>query len=63
MKIGQAEVYNFLKKYREQWFTVKQVTELTGLMTSSVTFSLQRLRKWNEVNVKMETKPYLYKFK
>lgn len=64
--MGQQEVYDFLKKNKEKWWTSKQISEKIDASIGSVTTTLTKLRKRKDVNYKMskeKTNMYLYKFK
>lgn len=60
--MGQTEVFNFLKKYRGQYFSAKQISKMSGLNIGSVTDSLMRLRRWKEIKFKSKN-PFLYSTK
>ena len=67
--MGQQEVYNLLKQYRNKWFSSKEIAKKLKLSTGSVTVSMQKLRKANLVyfefarTIKSGNKGYLYKFR
>ena len=43
--MGQQEVYDFLKKDRNNWFTSKEITKKLNISLGSVTMSLKKLRQ------------------
>jgi hypothetical protein len=45
--MGQQEVYDFLLKHPDQWYTSKQISEQLIVSIGSVTMSLKKLRKTN----------------
>lgn len=45
--MGQQEVYDFLTKHPDSWFTSKQISEELAVSIGSVTMSLKKLRKTN----------------
>lgn len=45
--MGQQEVYDFLMKHPDEWFTSKQISEELIVSIGSVTMSLKKLRKTN----------------
>lgn len=64
--MGQQEVYDFLKKNKGKWWTSKETAEQLDASIGSVTTTLTKLRKRDDVLFKMsKDKPnmYLYKFK
>ncbi len=64
--MGQQEVYDFLKKNKNKWWTSKQISEKIDASIGSVTTTLTKLRKRKDVNYKMskeKTNMYLYQFK
>ena len=70
--MGQQEVYDFLKKYRKQWFNAREIAELLNRSFGTVTCNLKRLRNADVImckTVNMVVKPagkkpiYLYRYK
>lgn len=64
--MGQHEVYEFLKKNPEQWFTSKRISNAISISIGSVTMSLKRLREKDEVLYQRSSsvgKAYRYKYK
>ncbi len=51
--MGQDEVNNFLRRYRNKWFNSNELTDVLGISRASINICLQRMRKHNEVNEKM----------
>lgn len=51
--MGQAEVLEFLKKNRPNWFTTRQISENTGVNQNTVNMNLRRLITWHEVQRKI----------
>jgi DNA-binding transcriptional regulator GbsR (MarR family) len=64
-KMGQQEVYNFLKEKKGRWFTSKEISKETGVSIGSVTMSLKKLRKSQLIKYKNTGKRneyhYMYK--
>lgn len=58
--MGQQEVYDFLLKNKDEWFTSKDISEALGVSIGSVTMSLKKLRKTNLVNYKNSGKRNTY---
>lgn len=70
--MGQQEVFTFLKKNRNGWFTARQIAEKLKASFGSVTASLKRLRQSKQIKYKFITidscaigkrKIFAYKFK
>lgn len=67
--MGQQEVYSLLKRYKNKWFSSKEVADKLKLSSGSVTVSLQKLKKQNLVYCKLsgttkstnKRKFYIYK--
>jgi len=51
--MGQQEVFSFLKKNRNKWFTTKQIIKGLKASAGSVTTSLKKLRDSGQINFKM----------
>ncbi|HJN57368.1 MAG: hypothetical protein QF436_02210 [Candidatus Woesearchaeota archaeon] len=51
--MGQEQVYTFLKKYRNKWFTSRQITDKLNASYGSVGTSLQKLRQSNIIKYKI----------
>lgn len=49
--MGQEEVYQFLKKNKNKWFYIKEISEAVGGNQSTVSRVVRTLRKRNEVEV------------
>ena len=68
-KMGQQEVYTFLKKNRRRWFTSKDIANRLSSSLGSVTSCLKKLRDSSSVNFKYPNKQgrgknfYVYKFR
>ena len=50
--MSQEEVFNFLKKNRNRWFTVRQVAERLKVSYGSICSNLARLRLSEQVKFK-----------
>ncbi len=64
--MGQQEVYNFLKTHKNKWWSSKEIADYMEASIGSVTTTLTKLRKMNDVmfkKSKVKTNAYLYKFK
>jgi len=62
--MSQQEVIEFLRKQPNKWFYAKEISESIPLSYSSITGSLKRLRKNDEVLFKeTEWKGRLYQYK
>ncbi|MCM2326094.1 MAG: hypothetical protein NDI94_06525 [Candidatus Woesearchaeota archaeon] len=64
--MGQQEVYDFLKKNKTRWWSSKDIAEKLDASIGSVTTTLTKLRKRNDVKFVMskeKTNMYLYRFK
>ena len=63
--MGQQEVFNFLKNHQGKWWSSKEIASELSASVGSVTTTLTKLRKRNEVMHKMspvKTNMYLYKY-
>ena len=64
--MGQQEVYDFLKKNSKKWWTSQEVASEIEASVGSVTTTLTKLRKRNDVKFKMskeKSNMFLYMFK
>lgn len=66
--MGQSEVLDVLKKFKDKWYTVKQLSVLTHTNNASTTVSCKKLRnasmvQFNIVKVPHGTTHYVYKYK
>ena len=50
--MGQDDINNFLRRYRNKWFTSNQLAEGLKVSKSSINRCLGRMRKHEEVNEK-----------
>ena len=68
-KMGQQEVYTFLRKNRNKWFTSKEIANKLKSSLGSVTTCLKKLRDSSSVSFKYPLKlgqgknSYIYKFR
>jgi len=66
MAMGQQEVFNFLKLNKGKWWSSKEIAAKLEASVGSVTTTLTKLRKRNEILHKMskiKTNMYLYKYR
>ena len=67
--MGQQEVYDFLKKHRNEWFTSKEIASLLKASLGSVTSCLKKLRESYAITFKYGNmsgsgkNAYIYKFR
>jgi DNA-binding transcriptional regulator GbsR (MarR family) len=61
--MGQQEVYDFLCKNKNKWFTSKEISEALSVSIGSVTMSLKKLRKTNIIKYKVTGKRNTYSYK
>lgn len=61
--MGQQEVYDFLCKNKNKWFTSRDISEALGVSIGSVTMSLKKLRKTNIIKFVNTGKRNTYKYK
>ncbi len=61
--MGQQEVYDFLCKNPDKWFTSRDISEELGVSIGSVTMSLKKLRKTNMIQYKNSGKRNTYWYK
>ena len=61
--MGQQEVYDFLKKNKNTWYTSREISEALGVSIGSVTMSLKKLRKTNIIKFKNTGKRNTYTYK
>ena len=68
-KMGQQEVYTFLKKNKSKWFTSKDIANRLNSSLGSVTTCLKKLRDSSSVSFKYPNKQgqgknfYVYKYR
>ncbi|MBN2422564.1 HTH domain-containing protein [Candidatus Woesearchaeota archaeon] len=62
-KMGQQEVYDFLKNNKRKWFTSKDIARGLKVSIGSVTNNLKKLRKSTSVKFKFSNNKYYYMFK
>ncbi len=68
-KMGQQEVYTFLKRHRSRWFTSKEIASRLGASLGSITTCLKKLRDSSSVSFRYPNKhgqgknSYVYKFR
>lgn len=58
--MGQQEVYDFLCKNKDKWFTSRDISEALSVSIGSVTMSLKKLRKTNLIKYKNTGKRNTY---
>ena len=64
--MGQQEVFDFLMKNPGKYWTSKQIAEKLNASKGSVTTTLAKLRKRNDVKFKMSQEKrnmFMYKYK
>ena len=70
--MGQAEVFEFLKKNKNKWFTSRQIADRLKVNSGSVSTSIMKLRqseqirfKNNKTNTKLQGRrgEYVYRHK
>jgi hypothetical protein len=64
--MGQQEVYSFLTKNKNKWWASKKIADHMDASLGSVTTTLTKLRKRNDIlfkKSKVKTNAYLYKSK
>ena len=68
-KMGQQEVYTFLKKNSSKWYTSKDIASKLSSSLGSITTCLKKLRDSSAVSYKYPNKQgqgknfYIYKFR
>ena len=69
-KMGQQEVYNFLKKHRNKWFTSGDIGNGLKVSVGSIMTCMKKLRDSSEIDFKYEKgiglsrkNAYVYRFK
>ena len=68
-KMGQQEVYTFLKRNKSKWFTSKDIADKLAASLGSVTTCLKKLRDSSAVSFKYPNKQgqgknsYIYRFR
>jgi predicted transcriptional regulator len=50
--MGQDDINNFLRRYRNKWFSSNELAEVLKVSKSSINRCLGRMRKHEEVNEK-----------
>jgi Mn-dependent DtxR family transcriptional regulator len=64
--MGQQEIYDFLKKYKSNWYNSREVCKMLDVSIASATNALKKLRESNVIHFKKDirrTNAFLYKFK
>ncbi|MBI3027349.1 hypothetical protein HYY70_04495 [Candidatus Woesearchaeota archaeon] len=67
--MGQQEVYTFLRRHKNKWFTSKEIANRLHASLGSVTTCLKKLRDSSAVSFKYPNKQgqgknsYIYKFR
>ncbi|MFC1753952.1 winged helix-turn-helix domain-containing protein [Thermoproteota archaeon] len=62
--MGQQDIYDFLKKNPNKWFTSKELSQKLGISIGSVTMSLKKLRESKSVKFKTTKRNmFMYMFK
>ena len=70
--MGQQEVYSFLERHKNNWFSSKELIEKLKLSAGSITTSLMKLRKGNLIYFESrirtiksgaKRKVYVYRFR
>ena len=62
--MSQEEVYKFLKKNKNKWFTTKELRK--KLKIGCVSANLKKLKKYGEIRMRIKKTPYItfvWKFK
>ena len=69
-KMGQQEVYDFLKKHKGKWYTSKEIADGLKASVGSVTTCLQKLRDGSDIDSQYgkgtgpsKKNAYVYRFK
>ena len=64
-RMGQQEVYNFLKRNKGKWFYSKEISRRLGASIGSVTNCLKKLREYKAINFKGTERKnqFQYRFK
>jgi len=70
--MGQQDIYDLLKKYKDKWFDAREIAGVLNLSITSVVSNLKRLRKPGFIMFKLAKKAvsevcekhvYMYKYK
>ena len=61
--MGQQEVYDFLMRNANMWFTSREISSMLGVSIGSVTMSLKKLRKTNIIKYKNTGKRNTFKYR
>ena len=61
--MGQQEVYDFLKKNKEAWFTARDVASQLKISLNSSRTSLARLKKSKFIRCKQKEKQNVLEYK
>ena len=61
--MGQQEVYNFLKKSKEKWFTARDIADKLKISLNSARTSLARLKKSKFIDCKQKEKKNVLEYK
>lgn len=61
--MGQQEVFDFLKRNKNNWFLSKEISKKLGTSIGSVTNCLKRLKDSNAISFKETTRKNQYKYK
>lgn len=61
--MGQQEVYNFLKRDKNEWFLSKEISKKLGVSIGSVTNCLKKLRENKAINFKGTNRKNQFKYR
>lgn len=67
-KVSQYEIIEVLKNRKREWFTTKDIAEMTGFSRFAVTGLCRRMRKYDMISYQLPPKKssnreYKYKYK
>lgn len=60
--MGQQEVYEFLKKNPDNWFTSREISENLEVSIGSVTMNLKKLRKSKLISYRNTGKKNMFQY-
>ena len=61
--MSQSEVFEFLKKNPDTWFSIKEILKNMNIGLTSSSENLRRLRRSGYIIFKRKGKGYVYKYK
>ena len=55
-RMGQREIYEYIRQYPDVWFTVKQLAKILNVLASSINNAVARMKNYPDVVTKLRIK-------